>query len=79
MFETDVFIVRIWREATKRADVSPPWRGQVEHLPSNQKVGFTSLRALCRFVAKAARLGGAGGPGDDVDTTPRTPEGTPGR
>jgi len=54
--DTDVFIVRIWREATERDDAPPPWRGQVEHLASQRRLGFTSLRTLCRFIAKAAGL-----------------------
>jgi hypothetical protein len=53
--DAEVFIVRIWREATER-DRAPPWRGQVEHLASQRRLGFTSLCALCRFVAKAAGL-----------------------
>jgi hypothetical protein len=54
--DTDVFIVRIWREAIERDDAPPPWRGQVEHLASQRRLGFTSLHALCRFIAKTARL-----------------------
>jgi hypothetical protein len=56
--DAEVFIVRIWREATER-DRAPPWRGQVEHLASQRRLGFTSLCALCRFVAKAAGSSGS--------------------
>jgi hypothetical protein len=60
--DTDVFIVRIWHEATERDDAPPPWRGQVEHVAFQRRLGFTNLRALCRFIAKTARLKRQPGP-----------------
>lgn len=63
--DADVFIVRIWREATERDVAPPPWRGQVEHFASQRRLGFTSLRALCRFIAKAAGLERRPPPDDD--------------
>lgn len=43
-FPQHLFIVRIWFE---RADT---WRGQVEHIPSGQKLYFTSLDDLNDFI-----------------------------
>jgi len=48
-----LFIVRIWQEAD-RSGVSQ-WRGSVEHVPSGQRLYFTSLGDLTDFIT--GRLG----------------------
>ena len=48
-----LFIVRIWFEADRRG--SKPWRGSVEHVPSAQRLYFTSLGDLNDFIT--LRLG----------------------
>jgi len=43
-----LFIVRIWQE---RSQVAPDrWRGSVEHVPSAQRLYFTSLGDLTDFI-----------------------------
>ena len=64
--DSDVYIVRIWREASERIE-RPPWRGQVEHLPSSRKTGFVRLRALCWFIARTAGIDGAADGDEDMN------------
>lgn len=36
--DTQVFIVRFWRETRELEGAHPIWRGSVEHVPSGQRV-----------------------------------------
>ena len=43
-----LFIVRLWREAGGEA--AWPWRGSVEHVPSGQRLHFSTLADLTDFM-----------------------------
>lgn len=43
-----LFLVRIWQEPS--ASASAGWRGSVEHVPSQQRMYFKSLRDLDDFI-----------------------------
>lgn len=43
-----LFLVRIWQEPSSSASVG--WRGLVEHVPSQQRMYFKSLRDLDDFI-----------------------------
>lgn len=45
-----LFVVRTWRETS---DVVPAdqWRGSVEHVPTGQRLHFSTLGQLMQFVA----------------------------
>jgi len=49
-----LFVVRLWCESLPPA--SPIWRGSVEHIPSGQRLYFSSLIDLTDFIG--LRLGG---------------------
>ncbi|MFZ5820635.1 MAG: hypothetical protein ACOYYJ_12120 [Chloroflexota bacterium] len=49
-----LFVVRLWTETTQISQV--PLRGSVEHVPSGQKLYFTSLDALSDFIALKASV-----------------------
>ena len=44
-----LFVVRLWSEAAQIPQV--PLRGSVEHIPTGQKIYFTSLDDLADFIA----------------------------
>lgn len=41
-----VFILRLWREQSE----SSAWRGQVEHVPTGQKVAFSTLPEILEYI-----------------------------
>ena len=43
-----LFIVRLWQETSRLA--SDQWRGSIEHVPSTQRIYFTSLADLTDFI-----------------------------
>jgi hypothetical protein len=43
-----LFVVRMWLEPSRIANAS--WRGSVEHVPSGQRLYFTSLADLNDFI-----------------------------
>jgi hypothetical protein len=43
-----LFLVRIWQEPS--SGTSTEWRGLVEHVPSQQRMYFKSLRDLDDFI-----------------------------
>jgi hypothetical protein len=43
-----LFIVRIWRESSQA--VAQQWHGSVEHVPSGQRLYFSSLGDLNDFI-----------------------------
>lgn len=49
-----LFVVRLWAE-TVTAPTSEDWQGLVQHVPTGQKLYFTSLADLNSFIE--ARLG----------------------
>ena len=49
-----LFVVRIWEETGRSK--SNQWCGSVEHMPSRQKLYFTSIRDLNDFILLRMRL-----------------------
>lgn len=45
-----LFVVRTWQEANHVAP-DDQWRGSVEHIPTGQRLYFSSLEQLCQFVS----------------------------
>ncbi|MBN2549325.1 MAG: hypothetical protein JXB15_09215 [Anaerolineales bacterium] len=45
---SSLFIVRIWNPSSQIPDA---WRGSVEHVPSGQRLYFTTLADLNDFIA----------------------------
>jgi hemoglobin-like flavoprotein len=45
-----LFIVRTWQEPTTVLSSEPQWRGSVEHVPSGQRLYFSDLAQLNRFI-----------------------------
>jgi hypothetical protein len=45
-----LFIVRMWQEPSQT--VTTHWRGYVEHVPSGQRLYFTSLTDLNDFIGQ---------------------------
>jgi hypothetical protein len=65
--DTDVFIVRIWKEPREAPDLPVLWRGTVEHVASRTVRHIAQLDDLVEFLAATAGLAGDGRPGDDRD------------
>lgn len=49
-----LFVVRLWSEAAEKTRL--PLRGSVEHIPSGQRLYFTSLNDLSDFIALKAMI-----------------------
>jgi hypothetical protein len=49
--DTQVFIVRIWREPREIAGAEPEWRGVVEHVASKQRRFISELGEISMFIA----------------------------
>ena len=47
---THAFIVKIWSEESHDKFLTPPWRGQITHVPSGQRRHFTNLTSMNDFV-----------------------------
>jgi hypothetical protein len=48
--EQHLFVVRTWQEPSQVVP-GEQWRGSVEHVPSGQRLYFTSLDQLNHFIA----------------------------
>jgi hypothetical protein len=44
--DTQVFIVRFWRESRELASAHPVWRGSVEHMPSGQRIYVKNFKEV---------------------------------
>jgi hypothetical protein len=57
--DTQVFIVRFWRESRELAGARPIWRGSVEHLPSGKRVYVKNFKevesVMSSFVPEAEK------------------------
>jgi hypothetical protein len=57
--DTQVFIVRFWRESRELEGAHPIWRGSVEHVPSGQRVYVKNYKevedAISSFVPEPKR------------------------
>ena len=55
--DTQVFVVRFWRETRELEGAHPIWRGSVEHLPSGQRVFVNNFKeaedVMTSFVPEA--------------------------
>ncbi|MBI5293975.1 MAG: hypothetical protein HY869_00755 [Chloroflexi bacterium] len=49
-----LFVVRLWSETAEKNQI--PLRGSVEHVPSGQRLYFTSLNDLSDFIALKAMV-----------------------
>jgi hypothetical protein len=54
-----LFIVRMWQEPSQA--VSAHWRGYIEHVPSGQRLYFTSLTDLNDFIGQRLARPASGG------------------
>jgi hypothetical protein len=43
---TQVFILRVWRETREIEGAAPEWRGVIEHVPSGERRYFKNLDEL---------------------------------
>ena len=57
-----LFIVRMWQEPSQAVTVH--WRGYVDHVPSGQRLYFTSLTDLNDFISQ--RLTQPANSGSDI-------------
>ncbi len=48
---TQVFIVRFWREAREIAGAAPEWRGVIEHLSGGERRYMKDLDEITAFIA----------------------------
>jgi hypothetical protein len=48
--ETHAFIIRIWIEAGGCENVAPVWRGSIDHVGANQRLYFSDLDGVNRFI-----------------------------
>jgi hypothetical protein len=46
-----LFVVRTWHESSSVVP-SDEWRGSVEHVPSGQRLYFTHIDQMSRFIAQ---------------------------
>jgi hypothetical protein len=60
--DTDVFIVRAWREPREVAGAPAEWRFAVEHVRSGTRRSFTRLDRVTAFIATHVRDAGASAP-----------------
>jgi len=49
--DTQVFIVRFWRESRELAGAHPIWRGSVEHMPSGQRIYVKNFKEVERVMS----------------------------
>jgi hypothetical protein len=45
-----VFIIRIWRERTEKPNLTPKWKGVIEHLQSKKRVYIKDLSKISNFI-----------------------------
>jgi len=59
--DTQVFVVRFWRETRELEGAHPIWRGSVEHLPTGQRMYVKNLKeaesVMSSFVPEAEKTG----------------------
>jgi hypothetical protein len=68
------FVVRIWEERREVAGAPAIWRGFVCDVRSGARVYFTTLAALCSYLAGQTGIAGLPtGAGDDADDTREPP------
>ena len=48
---TQVFIIRIWREPREIEGASPEWRGSIEHVASGERHYLTNLCDILDYIA----------------------------
>ncbi len=53
--ETQVFIVRLWRELREIEGARPLLRGTVEHVPSGERCSVRDVSAIRRFSCPISR------------------------
>ena len=44
------FVLRIWKPAESRQRSVSPWRGWVQHIPSEENVYFHDMTSLVQFI-----------------------------
>jgi hypothetical protein len=49
--DTQVFIVRFWRETRELEGAHPIWRGSVEHMPSGQRIYVKNFKEVERVMS----------------------------
>jgi hypothetical protein len=49
--ETHSFVLRCWLEPREIESAEPLWRGEVEHVPTGERVFFRSFVELKRFLS----------------------------
>jgi hypothetical protein len=63
--DTQLFIVRFWRESREIEGAHPIWRGSVDHVPSGQRVYVKDFKevesVMSSFVPEAAKSKQASG------------------
>jgi hypothetical protein len=47
---TQVFIIRIWREPWEIEEAEPEWRGVIEHVPSGERRYMQNLNEISDFI-----------------------------
>lgn len=52
MEPTEVFILRIWREAREIAGAPAIWRGVIQHVPTGERRFIQNFADLREFVAR---------------------------
>lgn len=53
---THAFILKIWSEESNDKFLTPPWRGQITHVPSGQRCYFTHLNSMNDFILTYVQL-----------------------
>jgi len=53
--DTQVFIVRFWRESRELEGAHPIWRGSVEHMPSGQRIYVKNFKEVERVMSSFVR------------------------
>lgn len=48
--ETHGFIIRIWRESRDGPQVTPEWRGMIEHVEDGKRQYFLELSRIVEFI-----------------------------
>jgi len=55
--EAHAFIVRIWRQEVGGTEDSCVWRGSIDHVGSSERLYFSDLSAIGRFIQEQAEIG----------------------
>lgn len=54
--EGHAFIVRIWRQNVSGADETSVWRGSIDHVGGGERLYFSDLAAIGRFIQDQAEI-----------------------